>query len=361
MNYKIPLLPLDTDLEIKAVLKKTASARSALAEMKGAATSMPNQSILISTLSLQEAKDSSEIENIITTNDELYKSDNLARSFISLSAKEVYNYSNALLSGFRKVKKDGVISNNLIVEIQSAIVENSAGFRKLPGTVLLNELTGKEVYLPPQDAGEIQNLMNNLEKFMNEGNCNWDPLVKMAVIHHQFESIHPFYDGNGRTGRIINVLYLVKEELLSIPILYLSRFINQNKSEYYRQLQSVREKNTWLEWTLYMLDGVEKTSLQTIELIASIRQLMLSHKQKIKNELPKIYSQDLINNIFRHPYTKIDFVKNELEVSRLTATKYLEELCKIGILKKRKFKKDNYYINSKLYSLLSDVGLGTKK
>lgn len=356
MNYRIPLLPLDIDLETKAVLKKAATTRSALAEMKGAATSIPNQSILISTLSLREAKDSSEIENIVTTNDELYKSDYYARLFISQSAKEVYNYSNALTSAFKKVKKDGLITNNLILDIQAAIVENSAGFRRLPGTVLKSERSGKEVYSPPQDANEVLALMKNFEEFVNSNSGSLDPLVKMAVIHHQFESIHPFYDGNGRTGRIINVLYLVKEGMLNIPILYLSRYINQNKEEYYKQLQSVRDNKTWEDWTLFMLEGVETTSKETIKVISGIKELMLRDKHTIKSKLPKIYSQDLINNIFRHPYTKIDFVKNELEVSRLTATKYLDELCRIGILQKRKFKKDNYYVNKALYELLSNAG-----
>jgi Fic family protein len=356
MKNKLQPLPLDIDLETKAVMKKIVLARSALAEMKGAAASIPNQSILISTLSLQEAKDSSAIENIITTHDELYQSDYQSNQFKTLASKEVHSYAQALQKGFKTVKKEGFISNNHILKIQALIEENNAGFRKLPGTELKNEQTGEVVYSPPQHPAEIQKLMDNLEQFMNDDNLSdWDPLVKMAIIHHQFESIHPFYDGNGRTGRIVNILYLVKEGLLNIPILYLSRYINQNKGDYYSLLQRVRTENAWEEWVLYILDGVEKTSLQTIQLIKDIKELMLKHKQKLRTELPKIYSQDLLNNIFRHPYTKINFVMNDLAVSRPTATRYLDALVSIDILHKEKIWKDYYYINKDLFNLLQNV------
>lgn len=358
MEYKKLRLPIGLNIETKAVLKKTAAARSALAEMKGVASSIPNENILISTLALQEAKDSSAIENIITTYDELYQSDFSSDDFRSLSTKEVYNYVQALRTGFEVVKQNGFISNNQILNIQAIIEENSAGFRKLPGTALKNEQTGEVVYTPPQHPEEIQELMNDLEQFINDDNLSdWDPLVKMAVIHHQFESIHPFYDGNGRTGRIINILFLVKEGLLNIPILYLSRFINQNKSEYYKLLQKVRSENSWEEWILFILEGVEQTSLQAIRVIEGIKELMLGHKLKIRSELPKLYSQDLLNNIFRHPYTKIEFVMEELDVSRITATRYLEQLTSIGILHKEKLWKDNYYINKSLFDFLSNVSV----
>jgi Fic family protein len=361
MAYQVPTLPLQFDLETKAVMKKTALARSALAEMKGAALSIPNESILISTLSLQEAKDSSAIENIITTHDELFQSDAFAKKFKSLASKEVHNYAEALRTGFRTVKQRGFISNNHILEMQEAIEENRAGFRKLSGTELKNEQTGEVVYTPPQTHDEVVNHMTNLEQFMNDNTlCDWDPLVKMAVIHHQFESIHPFYDGNGRTGRIINILYLVKEGLLDLPILYLSRFINQNKGDYYRLLQKVRTENAWEEWTLYMLEAVEQTSLQTTLLISGIKDLMQKHKVKIRSNT-KLYSQDLINNLFRHPYTKIDFLMTDLDVGRITATKYLDELDQIGIVKKMKLGRDNYYINSDLYDLLANVNTKPKQ
>lgn len=355
-NYNIPQLPLDFDLETKAILKKTAAARSALAEMKGAALSIPNESILISTLSLQEAKDSSAIENIITTNDELFQSDYLKNQFKTIASKEVHNYAEALRWGFRTVKQQGFLSNNHIIQVQAAIEENRAGFRKVPGTELKNEQTGKVIYTPPQTHDEVLAHMNNLEQFMNVNELSdWDPLVKMAVIHHQFESIHPFYDGNGRTGRIINILYLVKEGLLNLPILYLSRYINQNKGDYYRLLQKVRTENAWEEWVLFILEGIEQTSLQTMTLIDGIKAIMQKHKHKLRSDLPKIYSQDLLNNLFRHPYTKIDFVMADLAVSRPTATRYLDELTTLNILHKHKLGKDNYYVNHELFNLLANV------
>lgn len=355
-TYKVPTLPLDLDLETKAIMKKTASARSALAEMKGVALSIPNEIILISTLSLQEAKDSSAIENIITTHDELFQSDFMAKNFKNIASKEVHNYAEALRWGFQTVKEQGFLSNNHIIEMQAAIEETRTGFRKLPGTELKNQQTGEVVYTPPQTHDEVVDHMNNLEKFMNVNElCDWDPLVKMAVIHHQFESIHPFYDGNGRTGRIINILYLVKEGMLNLPILYLSRYINQNKNDYYRLLQKVRNENAWEEWVLYILEAVEQTSMQTIKIIEGIKNLMRSHKEKIRTELPKIYSQDLLNNLYRHPYTKIDYVMKETGVSRKTAAKYLDELDKLGVVSKQKIWKDNYYINTELFSLLQNV------
>jgi Uncharacterized conserved protein len=344
------------DVETKLVLKKTAEARSALAEMKGAAVSIPNESILINTLSLQEAKDSSAIENIITTHDELFQSDLQMQNFKSIATKEVYSYVEALTCGFQEVLRTKLLTLNQIQQIQGTLEKNRAGFRKLPGTGLVNEKTGEVVYTPPQTYDEIIHCMGNLEDFMNNQEMSdYDPLVKMAIIHHQFESIHPFYDGNGRTGRIINVLYLVKEGLLSLPILYLSRFINANKTEYYRLLQQVRVDGDWVGWTLFILEGIEQTSRQTIGIIQGIKTLMLQQKQKIRNELPKIYSQDLINNIFKHPYTKIDFVISDLNVSRPTATRYLEELARVGILRKEKLRKDNYYINVELYEFLANV------
>lgn len=360
MAYKIPQLPLAFDIETKAILKKTAAARSALAEMKGAALSIPNESILISTLSLQEAKDSSAIENIITTHDELYQGDYLKKEFKSIASKEVHNYAEALRWGFETVRHIGILTNNHIIHMQATLEENDAGFRKVPGTELKNEQTGEIVYTPPQTHDEVVAFMNNLEQFINDnGLSDWDPLVKMAIIHHQFESIHPFYDGNGRTGRIINILYLVKEGMLNLPILYLSRYINQNKADYYRLLQKVRTENAWEEWVLYILDGVEQTSLQTIKLIDGIKAIMQKHKHKLRRDLPKIYSQDLLNNLFRHPYTKIEFVMTDLAVSRPTATRYLDELTAINLVQKHKLGKDNYYVNHELYDLLANVNSNT--
>lgn len=356
MDYRIPQLPLSIDLETKPILKKLTEAHKALAELKGITELIPNQNILLNTLSLQEAKDSSEIENIITTHDELYRSDLLAKQFTTLAAKEVYNYAIALRKGYAKIKETGLLTLPDIIEIQSLIVENNAGLRKLPGTSLKNDQTGETVYTPPQDPNEIVSLMDNLALFINNTDLSSeDPLIKMSIIHHQFETIHPFYDGNGRTGRILNVLYLIKEKLLDTPVLYLSRYINKNKNEYYQLIQDVREHKTWENWVLFMLEGVVQTSYQTILLIKKIKELMQNHKNKIRTELPKIYSQDLLNNLFHHPYTKTDFVVSELNITRKTATKYLEELVQINILHKYKKGKSNYYLNHLLFDLLMNA------
>jgi len=254
------------------------------------------------------------------------------------------------------MKKNNLLTINQILHTQSLLEENRAGFRKLPGTELKNDRTGETVYTPPQNHEDILQYMRNLENFINDNTISdLDPLVKMAVIHHQFESIHPFYDGNGRTGRIINILYLVKEQLLDMPILYMSRYINQNKGAYYTLLQKVRKENRWEEWILFILEGIEQTSRHTLNIILGIKKLMLSQKNKIRSELPKIYSQDLLNNIFKHPYTKIDFMKQDINVSRITATRYLNELTSIGVLTKERHGKDNYYINIELYNFLLNV------
>ena len=327
-----------------SILKQLASASRKLAELKGVAASIPNQGILINAIGLQEAKDSSEIENIVTTHDELFKDDVLPDSFVNPAAKEVLRYRQALNLGYRLVRETGMITNNHLTDIQTELERNSAGFRKLPGTALKNN-NGETVYQPPQDASNILALMGELEKFINDDELfPVDPLIKMALIHHQFESIHPFYDGNGRTGRILNVLYLVKEGLLDLPVLYLSRHIVQTKNDYYRLLQSVRENDNWEEWVLYILKAVEHTSGQTITTIREIREAFVDYKHRIRGQF-KFYSHDLINNLFSHPYTKIEFVERDLGISRLTATKYLDALAEAGLLKKQKNGRNNYYIN----------------
>lgn len=354
---QISQLPLSLDLESKAVLRKLVDAHRALAELKGVTGIIRNQNIPINTLSLQEAKESSAIENIITTQDELYKSDALSHQFESHAAKEVYHYVTALRGGYERVKKSALLTNNDILKIQAVIVENSAGFRKLPGTELKNERTGEIVYRPTQEGAQFKALMHNLEQFINDDSLSrLDPLIKMALIHHQFETIHPFYDGNGRTGRIINVLYLVKCSLLDSPILYLSRYINKNRSEYYRLLQVVRDRESgWEEWLLFVLDAVEQTAHQTVQLIQAIKSLMLDHKNRIRDELPRIYSQELLNHLFCHPYTKVDFAANELGIHRNTAKRYLDSLLEIGIFSKHKMGRENFYINIDLFALLQGV------
>jgi len=353
-NCTLKELPLDLEIETRKVLKRLPSAHAALAELKGIVSKIPSQNILINTLGLQEAKDSSAIENIITTNDDLYKSELNLDSFTTLNAKEVQNYVAAMRKGFELISQKGFLTNNIILKIQEGLEGNKAGFRKLPGTELKNSATGEVVYTPPQDYKDIERLMANLEKFINTRDKNeLDPLVKMAIIHYQFESIHPFYDGNGRTGRIINILYLIQENLQHLPILYLSSYIIKNKLDYYRLLQKVREKDSWEEWFLFMINGIEQTSKETIDLILKISELMMSYKHKIRDNY-KFYSQDLLNNLFKHPYTKIEFLVNDLNVSRITAANYLNKLADDGILTKKKLGTGNYYINEPLFNLLTN-------
>jgi Fic family protein len=335
------------------VLKQAANAHRFLAELKGVSKTIPNQNILIYTLPLIEAKDSSAIENIITTHDDLYK-ENLFGDFIkSPSAKEVRDYASALLMGFTMIKKSGVLSNNVLLDVQAEIERNRAGFRKLPGTALKNQSTGETVYTPPQEYENIVNFMTNLEHFINDDSLDdYDPLVKMALIHFQFESVHPFYDGNGRTGRILNILYLVHKGLLDIPVLYLSRYIIQNKNEYYSRLQDVRDNDNWEDWILYLLKGIEVTSCDTIDRINEIGKLMMDYKQRIRKQF-HFYSQDLLNNLFCHPYTKIEFLGKDLKVARQTAAKYLDTLSDEGFLKKEKIGVHNFYINVPLFNIFT--------
>jgi Fic family protein len=345
-------LPPKTELESIKILKKLSNAHRYLAELKGMAATIPNENILINTLALQEAKDSSAIENIITTQDELFKTLLLDEHFTNAAAKEVSNYVEALKHGFQLVRNNKFLSSNHILEIHKILIQNDAGYRKLPGTSLINEKTGEKVYTPPQNYQAIVDLMVNLEKFINnESMLDADPLIKMAIIHFQFESIHPFYDGNGRTGRILNILFLVMNDLLDLPILYLSRYIIKHKGDYYKLLQNVRDNNNWEDWIFYLLSGVEQTAKETIELIRNIRQLMQTYKQRIRKELPKIYSQDLLNNLFKHPYTKIEFLMSDINVTRLTAQRYLEQLVEFELLDKQKIWRTNYYINTPLYLL----------
>ena len=347
-------LPLSIDVETKKILRKTSLAHKALAELKGIITSIPNENILTETLILREARESSAIENIISTFAAVYQSNLFTQQFLSPEAKEVHQYAKALKAGFQLVKKNGLLTNNYILQIQAQVESNSAGFRKLPGTKLLNDKTGHIIYVPPQDNETVIELMQNLETFINDDSMmDADPLVKMGIVHHQFESIHPFYDGNGRTGRIINILYLIQKKLLDLPVLYLSKYIIRHKNSYYRLLQNVRETGEWEEWILYMLDGVEQTATESILLISKIKNLMQKYKQTIRDKLPKIYSQDLLNNLFKYPYTKIEYIERDLEVSRSTAIRYLETLVKQELLVKQKIGKNNFFINQPLFNLLA--------
>lgn len=349
---ELSLQAINTDTP--TILKALIPAHRQLAELKGVVKSIPNENILLSTLTLQEAKDSSEIENIITTQDALYKH-TLQTDLGNLATKEVSNYSSGLRVGYQAVKNTGLLTLNTLLEIQATLENNQAGFRKVTGTVLKNEQTGEVVYTPPEPQ-HIPQLMDNLEQLINreQQTEDIDPLVTMAIIHHQFESIHPFYDGNGRTGRIINILYLIKAGLLDSPVLYLSRYINHSKDEYYRLLQETRDTENWESWIIYMLKGIEQTAAHTIRLIEAIKQLLQKQKHEIRNHF-KFYSQDLINNIFHHPYTKVYFLERDMKVSRATATRYLDALAKHGILEKQKLGRENYYLNKELVDLLFNI------
>jgi len=362
VEYSIQALPLQQELESRAVLKAVAAAHRRLAELKGVARSIPNETILISTLTLQEAKDSSAIENIITTHDELFRAELFIDQLTSPTAKEVQSYAFALRQGFELVRNSKILSEAYIIEIQEVLEQNRAGYRKLPGTELKNVQTGQTVYTPPQDYDSIKTLMNNLAQFINDDSLSdLDPLVKLAIIHHQFESIHPFYDGNGRTGRIINILYLVIKDLLDLPILYLSGYIIENKAEYYRLLQTVRDMNDWESWIIFILRGVEQTASETIFLVEQIRTMMTKYKQGLRKDLPKLYSQDLLNNLFRHPYTKIEFVEDELRVNRKTASRYLKQLVEKGYLKLLKIGRSNFYLNEPLFNLFVGARHGVEE
>lgn len=359
-TYKLPPLPPPGDLETPAVLRALAQAHRRLAELKGRAASIPNQGILIDTLVLQEAKASSEIENIVTTQDELFQFGLFPDGPESPAAKEVANYRDALKRGHDSLfQTQGLLTNNVIIEMFRILKRTTGDFRATPGTALKNEATGALVYVPPQSASEIRDQMTALERFINDdGLSDLDPLVKMAIIHHQFESIHPFPDGNGRIGRIINVLYLTRTGLLDIPILYLSRYITAHKADYYRLLQAVRDQGAWEAWLIYMLTAVAETAQQTLQLIEGMRQLMADYKRRIREEHRRIYSQDLLNNLFRHPYTRIEFVQAELGVTRQTAAKYLDQLAEAGFVEKRQQGRSNYYINTPLVGLFLKMADG---
>lgn len=359
-SYVIPDLPPPGVQETAAVLRALTQAHRHLAELKGRAASIPNQGILIDTLALQEAKASSEIENIVTTQDELFRASVFPENPSSADAKEVARYAEALREGFMQQRRlGGLLTNNMIVAMFQMLKRTDETFRNTPGTALKNDQTGEMVYVPPQEGDAVRAHMAALERFINEDDASdLDPLVKMAIIHHQFESIHPFSDGNGRVGRIINMLYLTRTGLLDVPVLYLSRWITGRKGDYYRLLQAVRDTRgsaeTWEAWLLYMIHGVAQTAKDTLALIEGMRALMAEYKQRIRTDHPKVYSQDLLNNLFRHPYTRIEYVEQELGVSRPTATKYLDTLAAAGFLDKQRIGRNNYYMNQRLVALFVD-------
>lgn len=346
------LLPFnDYDLKTPKILEALNEATRSLAELKGLASSIPNQHILINAITINEAKDSNAIENIVTTHDSIYKV--LTESgFKEEAAKEVVDYRSAIWRGYEIIKEKGFISTNVLVELQSMIEPNKTGIRKTPGTNLVNSKTGEIIYTPPQAESEIRDLLKNLEDYINNNGDEVDPLIKMALIHYQFETIHPFYDGNGRTGRILNVLYLVLNNLLTSPILYLSNYINKSKDTYYKLFNEFRENNKYEEWIIYILKGIEVTSKNTIDLINQIQNEMESYKEKFMTKLPKIYSDELLYSLFYEVYTRINYIENRCGVTRQTATTYLNSLVDNGLLEYEKVGRESIYKNTRLINLL---------
>lgn len=346
------MLPFDEyNFKTPRILEELSNASRYLAELKGFANSIPNQHILINAITINEAKDSSAIENIVTTHDSIYKV--LTESgFKESAAKEVVDYRSAIWRGYEIIKEKGFISTNILVELQSMIEPMNYGIRKTPGTNLVNSVTGEIIYTPPQIESELRDLLKNLENYINNFEDETDPLIKMAMIHYQFESIHPFYDGNGRTGRILNVLYLVLSGLLDSPILYLSNYINKNKSDYYRLFNEFREKNNYEDWIIYILKGIQETSKNTIDLIKMIQEEMELYRNKFREELPKVYSDELLDALFFEVYTKINYIELKCGVTRQTAASYLNQLVDKGLLDYEKVGRESIYKNTRLISLL---------
>ena len=349
----LPPLPPKLELETRAVLKKVAQAGRSLAELKGLGSTIPNQSILVNSLVLREAKASSEIENIITTNDALYKAFTSSSPRVDPATKEVLRYRVALWEGFNEMKKRGLLTTNLFIRLVQTIKENQAGIRALPGTVIQNTKTGAILYTPPEGESLIRKKLRNLEEYIHSTD-ETDPLIKLAVIHYQFEAIHPFSDGNGRVGRIINSLFLVARQLLDMPILYLSKHIIDTKNEYYKLLRGVTARGEWESWVLYMLDAIQETAVETRDKVVAIRNLMDQTLELGKAKLPaNVYSKELIEVLFRQPYTKVQHLVDAGIAERKTAAVYLREAENAGILRSHKLGRENLFLNVKLFHLLS--------
>lgn len=350
----LPLLPPKGQIESTAVLKKAIVAGRMLAELKGVGETIPDQSILINSLVLQEARASSEVENIITTNDVLFEAFSSADRFVDPATKEVLHYREALWEGFDLLNEKKLLTTNLFVRVFQTIKKNNAGIRNTLGTRIAEGSTGEVVYTPPEGEKTIRDLLRNLEQFIHQDGDSIDPLIKLAIIHYQFEAIHPFTDGNGRVGRIINILYLVLKGLLNLPVLYLSKYIIDNKADYYLLLKGVTEKGDWEPWILYVLGAVEHTASFTKDRILKIRNLVEESLNTGREKLPaRVYSKELIELLFHQPYTKVEHVVKAGIAERKTAAEYLVELEKAGMLRKKKIGRENLYLNIKLYELLS--------
>ena len=345
-----PLPPTDT-METLLVMRKCLAAGRALAGLQEAARLIPNQDVLINTIPLREAKDSSAIENIVTTNDNLFKFANIDPEHADKATKEALRYRTALMQGFEDIKKRP-LSTRTAALVCSTIKNVDLDVRRVPGTALAHQPSGNIIYTPPEGENVLREKLSNLEAFLHADD-EIDPLIKMAAAHYQFEAIHPFTDGNGRTGRILNTLYLIEEKLLDLPILYLSRYINEHRTEYYSRLLAVTTKQAWEPWILFMLSAVEETSLWTTAKIHAIRELMDATVKYVSSASPKIYSRELIEIIFTQPYSRIGDVVDANIANRATASKYLKELAAKGVLQERKEGRENIYVNLRLLELLT--------
>ncbi|WP_417444124.1 Fic family protein [Joostella sp.] len=346
----LPLLPPKKLLETTKVLRKTIVASRALAHLNGMLTNLPNPTLFLDTIHLLEAKASSEIENIITTNDDLYKSLVADKRFDSSATKEVLSYKEALWNGLHEIEVRPFISTNLCIDIVQNIKKNTAGIRTTPGTALKNA-KGKTIYTPPAGEAVIREKLANLETFINENNTI-DPLIKMALMHYQFEAIHPFSDGNGRTGRILLLLYLKLENLLDTPAIYLSEYIIKSKADYYNKLREVTENNNWESWILYMLEMVEFTANKGLKRLKEVTELMEHMATEIKEKLPKVYTKELVEILFRLPYTKRQFLIDEKLGTPKTVGNYLKDLENAGFLTSEKVGKEKLYLNYRLMAIL---------
>ncbi|MDN3688240.1 Fic family protein [Cyclobacterium jeungdonense] len=351
----LPLLPPKVDLETKSILLKTISASRALAQMNGAIRNLPNPTLFLDTIHLQEAKASSAIENIITTNDDLYQALIADKKFESPETKEVLRYKEALWLGLDRMKSKPFITTNLCIELVQKIKGNTAGIRNTPGITLSNPF-GEVIYTPPTGEQLIRKKLANWEKFINEEDFV-DPLIRMALMHYQFEAIHPFADGNGRTGRILLLLFLNQSGLLEIPAIYLSEYIIQHKNEYYHHLREVTEQGDWESFILYMLEMVEKTANHGLKRLDQVTQLMEKTADAIRAKLPKVYSKDLVEVIFRLPYTKRQSLINIGLGTPKTVGNYLSALEEEGFLKSKKVGKEKLYLNTALMNILENSSL----
>ena len=347
----LPLLPPASELETKAVLKRCVLARTALAELKVAGLLIPDQSVLINSITMLETKDSSAIENIVTTTDALFRQVNLVDDAGDPVAREALRYRTALYQGFQSLRQRP-LTTRTAVEICRTITAITLDIRKTPGTTLTNTFTGEVIYTPPEDESRIRDLLGNWESFLNEA-TDLDPLVRMAILHYQFEAIHPFPDGNGRTGRILNILALVQDGIIDLPTLYLSRHIVRTKPDYYRLLLRVTTHQEWEPWIIYMLTAAQVTASWTNMKIRAIRKLMDQAAEHLRAGAPKIYSRDLIELIFTMPYCRIGNVVDRGIAKRQAASTYLKTLVDLGMLVEEKAGRDKLFLHRKYLDLLS--------